>query len=32
MRDDVRAPVLGGFNRGPQFRLGEGHHVVRTEG
>ena len=32
MRGDVRAPVLGRFNRGAQFGLGEGGHVDRAEG
>ncbi len=32
MRDDVGAPILGRFNRGAQFGLGEGGHVDRTEG
>ena len=32
MRGDIRAPVLGRFDRGAQFGLGEGGHVDRTEG
>ena len=32
MHGDVSAPILGRFNRGAQFGLGEGGHVDRTEG
>src|SRR4051794_34523863 len=32
MCGDVGAPILGRFNRGAQFGLGEGGHVDRTEG
>jgi hypothetical protein len=32
VRDDVRAPIPGRFNRGAQFGPGEGGHIDRTEG
>ena len=32
MDGDVRAPILGRFNRGPQFGFGEGGDVDWTEG
>jgi hypothetical protein len=32
MGDDIGAPIVGRFDRGAQFGLGEGGHVDRTEG